>query len=133
MIKGWKKLTKAERRHLHEIGCNSISSFQMTIDFQFAHDESSGLTSCFECRAIARKLGLAPKLEKQGGKMMKKPGYFIEEEMEFFYKTPKRCWAALAKDLMLGLIGEDVHNLDPEHWVKEMKARLKVLKHYELD
>lgn len=63
MIKGWKKLTKKQRKHLCENGCNNTVIFAEVrkeqnklkeIDAQ--HGRTPNI--CFECDQIARVLGV---------------------------------------------------------------------------
>lgn len=61
MIKGWKKLSKRERKHVHfDAGCRCTSAFQRNIDEQAARERETGNTVCWECKSIARKVGLEP-------------------------------------------------------------------------
>lgn len=61
MIKGWKKLTKDERNHVHfDAGCRCTSAFQRNIDGQAEQERKSGVVQCWDCRLIARKLGYTP-------------------------------------------------------------------------
>ena len=61
MIRGWKKLSKAERRHVHiDAGCRCTSAFQRTIDAHAKEERETGLPQCWECKSIARKLGYVP-------------------------------------------------------------------------
>ena len=67
MIRGWKKLTKKERKHLSEARCNNTFLFQKTIE---EHDEWRAkdfeehgkvrTEPCWDCRFIAHKLGMVP-------------------------------------------------------------------------
>lgn len=57
-------LTKAEQRHLTEIGVHSMASFRSTREHQLAMEEAEKeagryYVACFECRRVARKLGLS--------------------------------------------------------------------------
>lgn len=69
MIKGWKKLTKSEIRHLCENKCYNTVAFQSTIDSQAEHERqflskyplNAPVSVCFECKQIAHKLGMEPK------------------------------------------------------------------------
>ena len=60
MIKGWKKLTKQERKHLSEHGCNNLVLFKKTREHQkrLEAESESGLHACWDCEIIAKKLGL---------------------------------------------------------------------------
>ncbi len=61
MIKGWKKLTKEERKHLNNSGCRHISQFQRTINEQHKQRlENPNVEPCFECKWIAEKLEIKP-------------------------------------------------------------------------
>jgi len=62
MIKGWKKLTKKQIKHLCENGCNSTVAFAEMRRSQaeinaYRHKHGLGPV-CFECEQIAKILGL---------------------------------------------------------------------------
>lgn len=58
MIKGWKKLTKSERRHVtFDAGCRCTSAWLRNIEHHVAREKETGETQCHDCKAIARKLG----------------------------------------------------------------------------
>ena len=63
MIKGWKKLTKAEIKHLCDMCCNNTFRFQRTLNEQAKAEAESGLVACYECKEIAKKLGMTPEKE----------------------------------------------------------------------
>lgn len=58
MIKGWKKLTAGERKHLSEQGCNNTAAFQRIIDAHAVMRKTSKVEPCWACSHIAAKLGL---------------------------------------------------------------------------
>jgi len=58
MIRGWKKLTKKERKHLSDNGIWCIEVLQRTINRQAQMREESGIEPCWDCRFIAKKLGI---------------------------------------------------------------------------
>ena len=66
MIKGWKKLTKKDLNHLKEMNCNHTERFQETINHQekirIKDNRNSVLEPCWECRMIAKKLGMTPEV-----------------------------------------------------------------------
>ena len=51
-------LTKGEQRHLTEMHVHSLAAFIRTRAAQIEQRKISPFESCFECRIIARKLGL---------------------------------------------------------------------------
>ena len=53
-----KILSKKEQAHLSEMGINSVESLKRTREEQIRQRETSPIEPCFECKAIARKLGL---------------------------------------------------------------------------
>lgn len=54
-----KVLTKAEQRHLTAMGIHSMEAFKRTREAQVKmKTEEPRVEPCFECRTIARKLGL---------------------------------------------------------------------------
>ncbi len=58
MYKGWKKLTKKERKHLSEEKIRTTAQLQNT----FGHQQDLRRTypstePCWDCKQIARKLG----------------------------------------------------------------------------
>ena len=65
MIKGWKKLTKSELRHLKENKCNHTVRFQLCIDEQAKLRKLSTIDPwpCWDCGMIAKKLGMTPEVE----------------------------------------------------------------------
>lgn len=63
MIKGWKKLTKKQIKHLCENNCNNTFLFEQVRKEQNRFkglDKEAGITRpiCFECDQIARILGV---------------------------------------------------------------------------
>jgi len=60
MIKGWKKLTKKERKHLSEHGIlQSTFLAQRTFDEQQKlREKFPNSEPCWDCKFIAKKLGL---------------------------------------------------------------------------
>lgn len=64
MVRGWKKLTKAEKQHVtFDAGCRNTSAWLRNIEYQVKH-EILGHMFCLECKLIAKKLGDWPKEEK---------------------------------------------------------------------
>ena len=57
MYKGWKKLTKAERKHLSESGVRYTDDLEKTFAHQKHLRSLGGSEPCGECRRIAQKLG----------------------------------------------------------------------------
>ena len=59
MITGWKKLTKAELKHLSASGIYTDKDFKKTLEYQ-AQLRLIGMSRepCWECRLIAKKLEL---------------------------------------------------------------------------
>ena len=53
-----KVLKKAEQKHLTEMGIHSMRHFLEARQVQLTQEEDSCYTSCYECRVIARKLGV---------------------------------------------------------------------------
>ena len=53
-----KVLKKAQQKHLTEMGIYSMRTFLEAREVQLAQEADSGYTSCYECRVIARKLGI---------------------------------------------------------------------------
>jgi len=66
MIKGWKKLSKEQRKHLSEMKCNHTVLFQQTINHQekirIKDKRNPVLEPCWECKTIAKKLGMTPEV-----------------------------------------------------------------------
>jgi len=62
MIKGWKKLTKKERNHLIEQGCHGTALFQLTINEQQKMRDRGEQEPCYDCKFIAKKLGMEPEV-----------------------------------------------------------------------
>ena len=62
MIKGWKKLSKAEKDHVHfDAGCRSTDAFQRTIDLHAKISRrDGGSPPCWDCYFIAKKVGIVP-------------------------------------------------------------------------
>ena len=59
----WQKpLTVAEIRHIREMGCRTLAAFKRTAEQQkhqrIENDFDPRIEPCWECRGIARKLGL---------------------------------------------------------------------------
>ena len=63
MIKGWKKLTKKELQHLKDEQCNNTVVFQKTINHQHKFRQMGTTEPCYECKFIAKKLGMTPEEE----------------------------------------------------------------------
>ena len=72
MIKGWKKLSKAQLKHLKDHGCNNTALFQRTIDEQARqrhvnkakidlYGPDAYFEPCYECSQIARVLEMKAK------------------------------------------------------------------------
>jgi hypothetical protein len=61
MFKGFKKLTKTELHHMtKEAGCITTKELEETFAFHAkCRAEGAKTEPCFECKAIARKLGHA--------------------------------------------------------------------------
>lgn len=53
-----KVLTKAEQKHLTEVGVNSMEAFRKCREYQIKIKGKSKRETCFECRTIAIKLGI---------------------------------------------------------------------------
>jgi hypothetical protein len=67
MIKGWKKLTRAELKHLKEKGLNNTFLFQQHVNrAEELRKEQFGKVSepCWDCKFIARKLGMEAETER---------------------------------------------------------------------
>jgi len=65
VIKGWKKLTKAEKKHVtFDAGCRNTESWLRNIKYQYEHYKS-GEGYCQECIFIARKLDDWPEDKKE--------------------------------------------------------------------
>lgn len=54
----WGSLTKAERSHLREQGARTLQGFKVLAAEQAGWRAAGSLEPCWECRVIARKLGL---------------------------------------------------------------------------
>lgn len=59
----FKNLSKKEKAHLKEMGCNTFSAFKETAQYQAKlrreHTETSyNYEPCYDCKHIALKLGL---------------------------------------------------------------------------
>ena len=61
-MKWQKKLNKTELKHLHKVAeCHTLTQFKTTVAYQEKSREEYPLPGdepCWECKAIARKLGL---------------------------------------------------------------------------
>ena len=53
-----KRLTQKEQRHLTESGIRSVAAMERQIAYQKADNPEHPGSSCHECWAIARKLGM---------------------------------------------------------------------------
>ena len=51
-------LTRAEQRHLTDVGIRSLAGLREAREYQRALAGKDGREPCYECRTIARKLGL---------------------------------------------------------------------------
>ena len=57
--KCWKDLTKKEREHMQESGCNTLWKFKETVANQEKmRAQNPRVEPCWECKFIAKKLGL---------------------------------------------------------------------------
>lgn len=54
----WKDLTKAERKHVKEMDLTTLRQFEKNARMQAEMRQSWPSEPCWDCRAIARKLGL---------------------------------------------------------------------------
>ena len=60
MIKGWKKLNKADLKHLKDINCNHTLRFKFVVEAQQEIRKEGKCEPCWDCKRIATKLGLIP-------------------------------------------------------------------------
>jgi len=54
----FKNLTKKENKHLKEMGMTTLRQFKETAETQAAYRAEGLSEPCYECKNIARKLGL---------------------------------------------------------------------------
>jgi len=58
-MENWKKkLTKKELKHLIDYGCTDFESVKHNCEVQKVMREQSGIEPCWDCKFIAKKLGL---------------------------------------------------------------------------
>lgn len=57
----WKDLTKKERKHVREMGVATLREFKKNAEFQAKarREYPEASEPCWDCRFIAKKLGLA--------------------------------------------------------------------------
>jgi len=53
-----KVLTKKEQRHLTEMGIHTMAAMKRQVAFMKTDEGKPGTFHCWECKTIARKLGL---------------------------------------------------------------------------
>jgi len=58
MVKGWKKLSKSEKKHVtFDAGCRNTATWLRTVADNKAHEEKTGSPLCWDCKSVAKKLG----------------------------------------------------------------------------
>jgi hypothetical protein len=59
-MKWQKKLTKKQIQHINQTtSCGSLREFRRNREYQISERKKGGLEPCFECKAIAFRLGIA--------------------------------------------------------------------------
>jgi hypothetical protein len=54
----FKSLTKTDKKHLREMGCPTLTLFKITAAGQKEMRRTVQCEPCYQCKSIARKLGL---------------------------------------------------------------------------